>query len=355
MRIMVGIGHPKQVHFWKNIINNLEGNGHEVEIVAWEKDITPYLLNAYGFKYKLIEKNYKGLIRKSFGMFLSEIKLLRIARNFKPDLLLAGAPYLAHVSRLIGKTHISFTDTEHANLANSLTYPFTDYVITPSCFKERIDPKKQIKYNGYMELAYLHPNYFKPDPSVLDDLGLAKDDRYIIMRLISWDASHDTKSRGFSPDFLEEAIKSLEQFGHVFITSEKKLIGKLEKYKIRIPAEKLHSALFYSSLYIGEGSTTAVEAALLGTPAVHLEALKNKSDIIISAAEKLGYLDELSNNYKLFYTFTDQIQALNKCFEILLNNNAKRELLEKREMVINDKIDVTKFITDFIEKMQTKI
>ena len=85
MRIIIGMPHPKQVHFWKNIINNLEKDGHEVKIVAWEKDIALYLLNAYGFEYEIIGKNYKGLIKKAYGMLESDLKLLAT------DLELTGA------------------------------------------------------------------------------------------------------------------------------------------------------------------------------------------------------------------------------------------------------------------------
>ena len=349
MRIMIGVGHPKQVHIRKNIINNLVEDGHEVKIVTWEKDITLYLLNVYGFKYEIIGENYKGLMKKAYGMLKSDFKALKIAKRFKPDILVWGSPYLAHVSKLIGKPHIDFTDTEHAKLATRISFPFSDVICTPSCYKGKINPKKHVRYNGYEELAYLHPNYFKPDSGVLDDLGLSKDDKFIIMRLISWEATHDTHSKGFSKDFLEKAVKSLEEHGHVFITSEQGLNKKLEKYKITFPPEKLHSALYYASLYVGEGSTTAVEAALLGTPAVHLEALRLKSGTIVCVTEKLGYLDELANKYKMFYTFADQKQALNKCLEILQNDNAKKELLKKREKVLKDKIDVTKFMTEFIE------
>ena len=310
MRIMVGIAHPKQVHFWKNIINNLEEDGHEVKVVAREKDITLYLLNVYGFKYEIIGKNYKGLMRKAYGLLESDFKAFKVARDFKPDILLAGSPELAHVSKIIGKPHIGFIDTEHASIAYWLTYPFSDVICTPSCFKKEISSMKHVTFNGYMELAYLHPNYFKPDPSVLDDLGLSIGDKFVIIRLISWEATHDIRSRGFSKDFLEKAIKSLEEYGHVFITSEQKLDRELKKYKMQIPPEKLHSALYYASLYFGEGGTTAVEAALSGTPSLHVEAFKTKSGEVVDATKIHGNFDELVNKYGMLYTFADQDLSL---------------------------------------------
>ena len=349
MRILVGVGHPKHVHICKNIIHNLGNDGHEVKILAWAKDLTIYLLNFYGFEYEIVGKNYKGLAKKAYGMLMSDLNALRVAKKFKPDILAWGGPYLAHVSALISKPHIDFTDTEHATLANWLSFPFTDVIITPSCYKGKINPKKHVTYNGYEELTYLHPKYFKPDPSVLDDLGLSKNDKFIIMRLISWGAAHDIRSRGFSKDFLEKAIKSLEKYGHVFITSEQKLDRNLEKYKMQIPPEKLHSALYYASLYFGEGGTTAVEAALLGTPSVHVEAFKTKSGEVADATKIHGNFDELANKYGMLYTFADPNHALNKALEILQDENAKKEMRRKREKLLGEKIDVTAFMTDFIE------
>jgi len=352
MRIMIGIGHPKQVHFWRNIINNLEEDEHEVKIVAWKKDITLYLLNVYGLTYEIIGRNYKGLMRKMYGLLESDFKAFKVARRFKPDILLAGSPALAHVSKLLRKPYIYFIDTEHASIAYWLTYPFSDVICTPSCFKKEISSMKHVTFNGYMELAYLHPNYFKPDPSVLDDLGLSKGDKFVIIRLISWEATHDIRSRGFSKDFLEKAIKSLEEYGHVFITSEQKLDRNLEKYKIRIPPEKLHSALYYASLYFGEGGTIATESALLGTPSVHVEGVLTRSGELedVIQAQHIGVRDELVNKYGLSYTFADQYLALNKALEILDDNNAKRKQKEKLKKVLEEKIDVTAFMTDFIER-----
>jgi len=350
VKIIAMVGHPAQVHFLKNIVWNMQQNGHVIKIVAIDKDITLYLLKAYGFDYERIGKNYSRLLGRVYGMLENEYNLLKIARKFKPDLLLGAiSPDIAHVSFLIRRPYIGSLDTEHANITIQLAAPFTNVICTPSCYKGKVNPKKHVKYDGYKELAYLHPRYFKPDPAVLDDLGLSKDDKFIIMRLIAWEASHDVHSRGFSKDFLEKAIKSLEKYGHVFITSERKLNRNLKKYKMRIPPEKIHSALYYASLYFGEGGTTAVEAALSGTPSVHVEAFKTKSGEVVDAAKIHGNFDELVNKYEMLYTFADPNHALNKALEMLQDENAKKEMKKKREKLLREKIDVTAFMTDFIE------
>ena len=350
MKILFEISHPAHVHFFKNAIWNLENRGHKVLIVARDKDVTLDLLNAYKLDYKLMGKNYTGLIDKAFGLIKMDYVLLKIVKTFKPAIFVGrGSPYLAHISTLVNKPYIAFVDTEHANLVAALTLPLANVICTPSCFKRKLNPKKHLQFNGYKELAYLHPNYFKPDPRVLDDLGLSKDDEFIIMRLISWEAIHDTHSKGFSQDFLEKGVKSLEKYGHVFITSEQKLNANFEKYKIQIPPEKIHSALYYASLYFGEGGTTAVEAALLGTPAVHVEAFRTKSGEVVDATQIHGNFDELVKKYKILYTFADQYQAFRKALEILEDTKIKKEMERKREKLLKEKIDVTAFMTEFIE------
>ena len=346
---MIGIGHPRQVHFWKNIVRNLMDDGHDVKIVAWKKDILLDLLNAYGFEYEVIGKNYKGLIKKAYGMFENDIKLFKIAKKFKPDILMGGSPYLAHVSKLIGKPYIYFFETEHAHISYWLTYPFADVICSPSCFKKKINSHKYVTYNSYSHLAYLHPNYFTPDPSVLEDMGLSADDTFIIIRLVLLDASHDARSKGFSNKFLEQSIKLLEEYGNTFITSERKLSKSLEKYRITFPPEKLHSALYYASLHVGDGGT-AIESAILGTPSVHVISVKSPSGEMLGASQIHGIFDELVNRYGMLYSYTDPNRAIDKALEILQCDDIKIKLKGKKRKLLNDKIDTTTFMTEFIEK-----
>ena len=338
MRIMIGVSHPKHVHFRKNVITNLLNNGHEVKIVARKKDITLQLLDAYGFDYEVVGTNYKGLIKKAYSMIKSDIKLFNIARKFKPDILVGGSPYLAHVSRFIGKPHIGFTDTENATLVNWLSNPFSDVICTPSCYKGKIDPKKHVRYNGYEELAYLLPNYFKPDSSILDNLGLKSDDKYIIIRFVAWDASHDISDKGFINK--KEVIDTLKQYGKLFISSEEKLPLEYQNYKIDLPPEKIHHLMYYATLFIGESASMACESAILGTPAIFV------------STSRRGYTDELEEKYGLVYTFSDhvhgQAQALDKAIELLTNDRTKQEWARRRDIMLSEKIDVTDFIVDLI-------
>ena len=71
--------------------------------------------------------------------------------------------------------------------------------------------RKQLRYNGQLELAYLHPNYFSPDPSVLDEIGLNEDDTIIFLRFVSWTASHDVGEHGVKRKI--DLVNELAKFG----------------------------------------------------------------------------------------------------------------------------------------------
>ena len=338
-KILFHIGHPAHVHLFKNTIWNLERDGYKVYVTAMDKEITLQLLDTYGIRYDVVGKNVRGLFNKAGNMVKVDWTLLKTVKKLGADLLVSvGSPYLAHVSVLVRKPHVSFEDTDtESSKFDWLLIPFTVHV-RPTCYKKDVC-KREIRYNGYHELAYLHRNYFTPDSRVLDDFGLSKADNFIILRFVSWDAHHDISDRGFTN--ILDAVKALERYGRIFITSEKKLPEELEKYRIIVPSEKIHHLLYFATLYIGESATMASESAMLGTPSIFV------------STSRRGYTDELESKYGLVYTFSDpekgQEHALEKAVELLKNENIKSEWREKRLKMLSEKIDVTRFMTDFIE------
>lgn len=342
MKLLVEIGHPAHVHQFKNMIWELEKKGHEIQICTIDKEVSLDLLNAYGFKYEILGKNRgKGLVDKFLFVAKSELKMLKIAAKFKPDLFISRAsPISVYVSKILNKPNISFNDTEHASV-DKFILPFVDAILTPSCFNRDLG-KKQIRYNGYHELAYLHPNYFNPDSSVLNELGLKTDDKFIILRFVSWAATHDAGHKGLALDDKLKAVHEFEKYGRVFITSEKKLPDELEKYKISVSPENMHHLLYYATLLYGESATMASEAAVLGTHAIFCDYAGR------------GYTDEEEELYDLVYNFYDERtmgnESLAKALKLLNNPALKEDGKQKRKKLLADKIDVTDYMVDFIEK-----
>jgi len=343
MRILVDIGHPAHVHMFKNMIWKLEEDEHEVKITAKDKDVTLNLLDAYEFNYEFLGKHRTRLASKISGAIKTNYNLYKIAKKFKPDILIgaSGDFYIAQVSRLMGKPSVIFEDSEQDKSIYWLCEPFVTAICTPFCFKGKLNPKKHIRYNSYKELAYLHPNYFKPDSSVLDELDLGKDDSFVILRFVAWKAAHDIMQKGFNLETKWKFVNELEKYHKVFITSESKLPEEFEKYRITIPPHRIHDLLYYAQMLIGDTQTMTTEAGILGTPAIRCNSFVGEND--------MGNFIELEKKYDLIYSYRDPDKALSKALELLKTDNLKREWQKKREKLLSEKIDVTKFMVEFIE------
>lgn len=337
MRIVVDINHPANVHYFKNFIWEMQKKGHDILITASEKEISYNLLDKYGFSYVKIGTYGTSILEKLVKIPILDLKMYQAVKKFKPDLFLGfGSIRAAHVAKLLGNPCIALDDTEHARWEHLLYVPFTDVILTPACFRKDFG-KKQIRYNGYSELQYLHPNWFKPDPSVLAEFGCKEGDPFIIIRFVSWDASHDIGQHGITDKI--GLVRALEKYGRVLITSEGVLPKELRPNQIRVSIEKIHDLLFYSALYFGEGATMASEAAILGTPSIFVSSL----------AGTMGNFIDLEKNYDLIYSYSDCHAALKKAREILQNPQSKEDWKYKRERLLNDKIDVTAYVISFIE------
>lgn len=338
VKLLVSVAHPADVHLFKHLIWSLEKKGHDVKIIARNKEMCKILLDIYGFEYDLISNAANGLFGLGLEMVSRTKKCISIIKRYNPDLVLSMMdPSLAIASKVCRTKYISFADTEHAKLIISTALPFTDVVLTPSCFKKDFGDK-QIRYDGYHELAYLHPNFFRPDPTVLSELELTENDPYIVLRFVSWGASHDVGQYGIKNRIA--LVQELEKFGKVFITSEGPLEKELERCRIRISPEKIHHLLYYATLYMGEGATMAVESAILGTPSIYVSTL----------AGTMGNFSELEEKYGLLFNYSNSEAALAKAIELLKDQKLKSSWSAKKAVLLRDKIDVTKFMIQFVEQ-----
>jgi len=338
MRILIDMGHPGHVHLFKNFIWEMEKQGHEIKVTARDKEVTENLLDAYQIPYELVGKPLSG----KFSLLREWVKrtytIVKIGKKFEADVYIGVLnPATAFSAWINRKVSLTFTDTEHAKFAKRVTFPFTDIILTPSCYSGEIG-EKQIRYNGYHEIAYLYPNRFTPNPTTLNELGLTEGDTFIIVRFISWNASHDVGQHGIRDKV--GLVKALEEFGRVLITSEGALPDELQPYRIRISPDKLHDLLYYATLYVGDGGTTASESAVLGTPAVFISTLY------------CGYqCDE--EKYQLLHLFSDPecgvSEGLKKAIDLLNDPHLKENAYVNRKKLLEDKIDVTQFMVWFIE------
>ena len=346
MKYLFYLGHPAHFHLFKNIINNLKKNDHQIFIAIQSKDVLEYLISSEEYNYVNISitkrrKNFLSLIIRTVK---KDLKLLKICRAFKPNLLISSAPEITHVGRILGiESLLVFEDDlKSVPLYAFFGAPFASTLLTPSSCVVENWSRKHVYYNGYHELAYLHNAHFKPNDSIYDILNIKRCERFVIMRFVSWFASHDYGQSGFCIDLKEKIVQELSKYARVFISAEDYLPPSLKKFQIEIPPERMHDALAFANLYVGEGATMASECAMLGTPAVYVNS--------ISA----GTLEE-QEKYGLIYIFKDSQGVNEKVTEMIKIINLKEEWQKRRKKMLADKIDVTSFMVWFVENFPESV
>jgi hypothetical protein len=339
MKYIIEIGHPAHVHHFKYLYWELKQRGHDVLIIARDKECVVELLKSYRMNFSLLGKTSGNLLKKIISIFSCDFKLLRISKKYKPDIFISRvSPASSHVSYLMKKPHICFADTETSRGFDWIATPFVDVFLTSISYK-RNHGKKQIRYSGYHELAYLHPNRYTPNPEIYRRLHLSYGEKYAIIRFVSWSAHHDIGQKGFTIANKIRLVKELRKYLDVYISSEGDLPEELFQHRINIEPHYMHDSLYYAHLFIGESGTMASECAVLGTPAIFINN------------NRYGCIDDQAS-YGLLYQFgeseQDQIKAIKKAVELAKEDN-KKFYSERRDRMLKEKIDVTSFMVWFVE------
>jgi predicted glycosyltransferase len=329
------MGHPAHYHNFKNCIRILMQRGDEVLVVARGKDVLFDLIDTEGWEVvKWPARAAGGKFSLALNILQREAKLLNLVRKFRPHLMAGTDLGITHVGKLLGIPSVVVNeDDSHAiPLMAKLAFPYATCVLAPNCCDQSPANHKKIGYEGYHELAYLHPNYFKGDRSLLPS-EMREADRYFILRFASLHAHHDEGRSGIDDVLAHELIELLLPFGKVFITSERELSAELEPFRIPVHPTVIHHAMAFADLYIGDSQTMAAEAAVLGVPSIRF------NDFV----GELSYLEELEHKYGLTKGIkTDESDVfLATAKEWAENIGLKTLFTERRNAMMNATIDVT--------------
>ncbi|MGE4545474.1 MAG: DUF354 domain-containing protein [Pedobacter sp.] len=333
MKLLIDLQHPADFHFFRPLVTRLQAEGHNVRLTGRDKDILVQLAAEYGMDVEIFGRARKGIWNLGLELIYRQWRLLGIVKKFRPDLMMSlGGTYVSLVGRLLGVPTYVFYDTEHATLSNLLSYPFASCIYVPRCYRKQIRWRHQ-RYNGYHELAYLHPDYFTPDKTVLDEVGIKEGAIFSVVRFVAWGAAHDFGLSGFTLENKLRAVNDLSKFGPVFISAEGPLPEELEKFRFPLKLSRIHHLMAFASLIFGESATMASEGAVLGVPGVYVDPVGR------------GYTDEQEREYRLVFNFTSdrQDEAIAKAVEILAEYSPE-EWIAKRKRLVAEKIDVTEML-----------
>ncbi len=349
MKILVYLGHPAHFHNYKNTIAALKEHGHVVEILIKKKDVLEDLLKNAGIPYHNILE--EGRSNSRFGVMMGLLKravrMNRFCKKFHPDILTGSSTENSWIGPLRGIPVINIGEDDAAivPIYARLAYPGASVILCPdSCSCGKWD-YKAVKYHGYQELGYLHPDNFTPDRSLAAkyiDMGKP----YFLMRFSGLKAYHDTGVRGINNEIARKLINLLAPHGNVYITSERPLDESLEPYRIAINPLDIHHVMAFADIYIGDSQTMAVEAGVLGVPFIRF------NDFV----GQIGVLSELEDGYRLgFGIRPDREDILYETVQELLDMENRKEIFQtRRQFMLSECINFADFLTNYIETYPLK-
>lgn len=341
MTILFQLGHPAHFHLFRKTIENLNRDGHQTYILIKKKDILEDLLKESGLCYVNILPSGK---KTKLSLMLRLWRVFWFTLRHRIDVLVGSTPEVAQIGWLLRRRSMIMAEDDASVVPQFIkaVRPFVDSYLSPiSCNNGSLETKTT-HYAGFHKLAYLHPNQFKPDPSVVDRY-FPHQEPYFLLRFAQLNAYHDVSAnaKGFNKEIASNLIEQLLPYGKVYITSERPLESELEQYRLKINPLDIHHVMFFAKIYIGDSQSMAVEAAMLGTPSLRFNDF----------AGKIGVLEELEHKYELTYAVpsADPQRLYDKVDELLAEPDLREVSQQRRQKMLADKIDVTAFFTWFIE------
>jgi len=332
--ILFDLGHPAHVHLFKNLIFHLKKKQQAVLVTSRKKDVANDLLEYFGIPYiSLSSPQSKSLL--IIGELLKrDFSIFKLHKKYKFCLALGTSVSIAHLSALTKVKSFVFEedDDEVVPPLPALTYPFASKIVNPKCLKFKKWEKKRLFHDSYHELAYLHPDHFSPDVSVLKKYQL-EPQQYIIQRSSALKAHHDVDKKGLDIETLEN-LKDLIQDYHVVSSVESQGEQKI------LPWD-MHHVLSFSKLLISDSQTMTAEAACLGVPSIRYS----------SFVGRISYLEELEHRYGLTFGFIpgDDKNMYAKVKELLQTANLSDTWQKKRENMLSEKIDFFKWMVKLVD------
>ena len=275
-KIWVDLDNSPHVPFFKPIIDKLIEDGYSVLLTARDCSQTCRLADLTGLHYKRIGRHHgNNKFIKICGLLYRAFQLIPTVVKEKPCLALShGSRAQLIAAKILGMSSVAIMDYEYGKML-PLAYP--NWVIVPeviNCSRIKIDENHILKYPGIKEDVYV-PN-FKPNPDIIKELGLDRNDLIITIRPPATDAHYFVPQ---SEELFEAVMDFLihEQSVRLVILPryEKQLQFIRKMYqewilngKVVIPNDVIDglNLVWFSDLVISGGGTMNREAAALGVP-----------------------------------------------------------------------------------------
>ena len=273
--IWIDMDNSPHVPFFHPIIRALKKQNFKVILTIRDCFQTRGLANLYSLEYNEIGKHYgKNLLLKILGTMYRSLQLMPFALREKPVLA------VSHGSRaqLLACFFLRIPDViiYDYEFAKGLGFIKPTWKMAPEIIKKQANDPELLAYPGIKEDVYV-PEH-KPDPGVLEPLGLNVKDFIVTIRPPATEAHYHNPESEILFKGVVDYLSSQHSYAKMVILPRNEVIQRnliektwrslINEKRIIIPKTVVNGLdlMWYSDLVISGGGTMNREAAALGIP-----------------------------------------------------------------------------------------
>ena len=273
--VWIDLDNSPHVPFFLPIIEELRNQGVEIVLTARNTYQVCDLLDFFQLQCRVVGRHYgTNKLLKVLGNLTRALQLTPTGVWPRPDLAVShGSRAQVLVGKALRIPTVMMQDYEHSTRTGFLE---ADWVFTPEVVPDNAmcrRPERVLKYPGLKEDVYV-PG-FRPDPSILAQLGIAPEDLVVTLRPPATEAHYHNHE---SDILFAETLKFLDRPHVKTITLPRSpkqgqtLRGEWRELiasgRMVIPDAAVDglNLIWFSDLVISGGGTMNREAAALGAP-----------------------------------------------------------------------------------------
>lgn len=332
MRIWFDLSNAPHINLFKDLLKELESDGHEVIVTCRPLSNTVSLLDLHQIKYTIIGKHYgKKFLSKIIGYPIRVYQLKKFIKPLKVNIAISQSSFHSPAAaRWLGIPSIYMNDNEHA-MGNIPSFISASKVLIPEFLsvkkvkKQGANIKKIVSYPGVKEGIYLWQRYLSDE--VLNPNS--NEEKNIYIRPEPRTAQYYKGGE----NFLDDVICALkEKYRITILTRDKEQFGHYNSSQfsgVNVPEKPLSFDEIAQNclLFIGAGGTMTREMAVTGIPtiSVYRDQLLDVDKYLIQQ-NLMQHLPELSVQNVLTYLKKNNKKMPNK--DLLLKGKESYYLIK---------------------------
>ncbi len=292
MNILVDINHPAHLNFFKNALNILKSNGHNIQITCLKRGKLPQIVKEelYNFDIEIIGNHRNNLLSIIFEANIMKLFQL-FFKNFTKKYSLGlsvGSFILGFFCKVKMIPNLQFEDDPECKNNFFFENLTATELYFPSFFD--VDGNNINYYNSLKEWAYLSPDYFSPHINHVMELDI-EPFKYIFIREVSTGTSNYYHQEN---NLIASISRDLPSEYNVILSLEDK--NTSDQYPdewiiLDEPVKDIHSLIYYSRLLISSGDSMAREGSILGVPSIYCGTRRMAANQIMVEKNILFHID----------------------------------------------------------------